>query len=74
MRHIIDASTPRILVHLQYTPEEVASFPHAACLEGVDITIDLAALGGHVARALRSKTGRCVDAGGALVVARRKGP
>jgi hypothetical protein len=74
MKHIIDASTPRISVHLQFTPEEVAAFPHAACLEGVDITLDLPALGHHVVRALRAKTGRCVDAGGALVVARRKAP
>lgn len=74
MKHTYDATTPKIRVHLQFTPEEVAANPYSACAEGFDITLDLTLIGPLCAKAIGSKGGRCTDANGALVVSRRKTP
>lgn len=71
MTHTILEGGTKVRVLIEYTPEEVAAFPHAACAEGVEVVLDLTQLGGHTRKALANKTGRSVDAGGALVVRRR---
>jgi hypothetical protein len=72
MKHELISGGTRLHVRISFTEQEVAAFPHAACPEGIDVTLDLPQLGGMVAAAIRSKHGKSVDAGGALVVRRAK--